>query len=182
MLDTVPRCYPLLHPNLVFTFVFGDSVESVIAEERRLFYVALTRAVKELFILTETNNSSRFLKDLELCTLEWSDYPPLEYITIKVDNQIVKKGTYAIRKELKDEGYSWNKDAKYWYSAQPVEVFSVIKLDQAKWSKAADGIVVRFCDDLANEIARYHVDGGQWKDISGNIDNIPELPHDDIPF
>jgi hypothetical protein len=65
-----------------------------------------------------------------------------------------------------------------------VEVFSVIKPDQAKWrwSKAADGIVVRFCDDLENEIARYHIDGGQWKYISSTIDNILEPPDDDILF
>jgi DNA helicase IV len=64
MLDAVPRCYPLLHPDLMLARVFGDSIERVIAEERRLFYVALTRVVERLFILTEKNNFSPFLEDL----------------------------------------------------------------------------------------------------------------------
>ncbi|MBD2281236.1 MAG: hypothetical protein HEQ13_04075 [Dolichospermum sp. DEX189] len=48
ILDAIPRCYPLIHPDLMFTRVFGDSIESVVNEERRLFYVALTRAVETL--------------------------------------------------------------------------------------------------------------------------------------
>ena len=95
VLDAVPRCYPLIHPDLIFTRVFGDSIERVVAEERRLFYVALTRAVEDLFILTEKDSFSPFLEDLErnieLDRLEWSDYPPLEgrtqYITIRIGNQ-----------------------------------------------------------------------------------------------
>ena len=52
ILDAIPRCYPLIHPDLMFTRVFGDSIESVVNEERRLFYVALTRAVETLLGLT----------------------------------------------------------------------------------------------------------------------------------
>ena len=95
VLDAVPQCYPLIHPNLIFTRIFDDTIERVIAEERRLFYVALTRAVEELFILTEKDNYSPFLEDLErnikLSRLTWLDYPPLEHkterITIRVGNQ-----------------------------------------------------------------------------------------------
>jgi DNA helicase-4 len=57
ILDAVPRSYPLLHPDLNFTFALGSSIEDAVNEERRLFYVALTRAVEHLFILTETNNA-----------------------------------------------------------------------------------------------------------------------------
>ena len=191
VLDAVPRCYPLLHPNLVFTFVFGDSVESVTTEERRLFYVALTRAVKELFILTETNNSSSFLEDLKLPTLKWQDYPPLAYVTIKVGNQKGKgiHPTKAIKDLLKTDGYIWN--GKTWNSTRLAEGFSVKEFvgqtGKTKWGKLANGIVAQFYDHLGNEIAKYHVDDGQWKYISGTIDNIPEPPvdeppDDDIPF
>ena len=193
VLDAVDRCYPLIHPDLIFTRIFGDSVEHVAAEERCLFYVALTRAVKDLFILTETNNFSPFLEDLErnieLSRLEWSDYPQLvgdmQYITIRVGNQARygDKGTYAIRELLKDKGYRWNSRSMTWDIVRPAEEFSAEELvnqaGQTEWGKSADGIVVRFCDDLANEIARYHVDGGKWKCI---FDNIPGPSDDDIPF
>ena len=99
VLDAVPQCYPLIHPDSIFTRIFGNTIERVTAEERRLFYVALTRAEEDLFILTETDNVSPFLEDLEgkieMSRLEWSDYPaPLPsdaIITIRVGNQ--KGGT-----------------------------------------------------------------------------------------
>ena len=179
VLDAVPRCYPLIHPNLIFTRVFGDSIERVVAEERRLFYVALTRAVEDLFILTEKDSFSPFLEDLErnikLSRLEWSDYPPLmgttQYITIRVGNQEggFGDGTYAIKDLLKAEGYRWNRQWRVWYSTKPAEGFSVSKFaDQARWSNSANGIKVRFYDYLENEVALYHVDGGQWKCIRDN--------------
>jgi DNA helicase-4 len=81
VLDAVSGCYPLLHPDLIFTRIFGDTIKQVVDEERRLFYVALTRAVEHLFILTETNNISPFLEELKrrknIPLLNWSDYPPL---------------------------------------------------------------------------------------------------------
>ena len=82
VLDAINSRYPLLHPNWFFTRVFGDSIEGITDEERRLFYVALTRAKKELYILTEKDSPSPFLEDLkehmELSRLDWSDYPPVE--------------------------------------------------------------------------------------------------------
>ena len=182
VLDAISGCYPLIHPDLIFTRIFGDSVETVVAEERRLFYVALTRAVEDLFILTDEGNFSPFLSDLErngkLSRLEWTEYPAMQYITITVGNQAgyVRKGTYAIRELLNNEGYRWNSRSKTWHTARPTEGFSVEEfIDQAKWSDSADGIVVRFCDDLEQEIAKYHVDDGQWKCIFANIPEPPVL-------
>ncbi len=44
VLDAVDRSYPLIHPHWIFLRIFGDTVEGIIDEERRLFYVATTRA------------------------------------------------------------------------------------------------------------------------------------------
>ena len=177
VLDAVPRCYPLIHPDLIFTRVLGDNVESVVAEERRLFYVALTRAVEDLFILTEKDNFSPFLEDLkkntELSRLEWSNYPPLEgtakYI-IKIGNQNGRgvKPTIAIKNLLHNDGYRWNR--KTWNSIRPAKGFSVREFaNQTGWGDLADGIEVGVYDHLDNEVALYHVDEGQWKCIRDNI-------------
>ena len=175
VLDVVPQCYPLIHPNLIFTRVLGNSVENVVAEERRLFYVALTRAVEELFILTEADNFSPFLEDLErnikLSRLEWSDYPPTEHITIRVSNQDGRgtEPTKAIIRSLRSDNYRWYSKSKFWYSIRPIEGFSVREfINRAMWSKSADGIAVRFYG-LENKVALYHVDRGQWSCIYDNI-------------
>ena len=171
VLDAVPHCYPLLHPNLIFTRIFGDSIEHIVAEERRLFYVALTRAEEDLFILTETNNFSPFLEDLELSRLEWLDYPPTKHITIRVSNQDGRgtEPTKAIKHLLRSDNYRWHSKSKFWYSIRPIEGFSVREfINRAMWSKSADGIAVRFYD-LENKAALYHVDRGQWSCIYDNI-------------
>jgi DNA helicase-4 len=184
VLDAVPCCYPLLHPDLIFTRVFGDSIKQVVDEERRLFYVALTRAAEHLFIFTETNNASPFLEELKCRTnipsLTWSDYPPLigatQHITVRVGNQDGqdKNGTYAIKKLLKDGGYHWNSTGwKNWFRTYPANGFSVHQyFDNADWISQAARIEVRFYDELETVLAIYRVDKGQWTCI---VDNVSDL-------
>ena len=174
VLDAIPRRYPLVHPDWIFTRIFGDSIERVVAEERCLFYVALTRAVEDLFILTEKDNFSPFLEDLEknieLSRLAWSDYPSTKYITIRVGNQNGRgaQPTIDIKGQLNKEGYRW--DGGTWYSTRPAEGFSVREFaNQTIWGDLSDGIEVQFYDHLDNKIALYHVDGGQWRCINDNI-------------
>ena len=181
VLDAVARRYPLLHPDLIFTRIFGDSHEHVEKEERRLFYVALTRAVRELYILTERGNFSPFLDDLvanlELPTLEWSDCPPLEYtsqyITIRVGNQ-KGRGAYpttTIRDLLNAGGYRWDEELEVWYLVSAGRGFSVTQFaNQARWSRRADGVEVCFCDYLETVLAKYNVNAGKWECI---FDNMP---------
>ena len=126
VLDAVPQCYPLIHPDSIFTRIFESTVERVTAEERRLFYVALTRAEEDLFILTETDNVSPFLEELEgkieMSRLDWSAYPAVlspaseEIIIIEVCNQKggYGKGTYGIKDALRKAGYEWDRHRKIW--------------------------------------------------------------------
>ena len=62
VLDAVARSYPLIHPDWIFSRIIGDSPEKIIEEERRLFYVALTRAVERLVIITDQGFISLFSK------------------------------------------------------------------------------------------------------------------------
>ncbi|MCC5654719.1 UvrD-helicase domain-containing protein [Nostoc sp. XA013] len=184
ILDAVPNCYPLIHPDLIFTRIFGDSTERIIDEERRLFYVALTRAVDNLFIITETDNFSPFLEELKEKTkisfLNWSDYPPfveiIKHITVKVGNQHGKgeSGTYLIKHLFHDGGYSWKSKEKVWFRTYPIEEFSVQKyFDNATWVFRAVGIEARFYDDLENKLAVYHVDRGICNPVFDRILKFP---------
>ncbi|MBD2354465.1 UvrD-helicase domain-containing protein [Tolypothrix sp. FACHB-123] len=183
ILDAVPRSYPLIHPDLMFTRVFGDSIELVIDEERRLFYVALTRAVERLFIVTESNNLSPFLDELKankkINLLDWLDYPPcnltIPQITIKVGNQSGRgtKPTIAIKRMLKAEGYNWKRTDKAWCRTYPAQEFSIQQyFDKAEWISHATGIEVQFYDDLENIIAKYYLEQGQCTAI---INHIPDV-------
>lgn len=58
--------FPFLHPNNALFDVFGKTLIDVFDEERRLFYVALTRAKTSLYILTEKGRESVFLKHLSI--------------------------------------------------------------------------------------------------------------------
>ena len=187
VLDALNRRYPLLHPNLIFTRVLGDSIEHVTDEERRLFYVAMTRAVDELYVLSdfsEEDNPSLFLKDLEgnenISRLKWSDYLPLmdraKNITIIVGNQN-GHGTYpttTIRDLLKAEGYRWDEELGVWYLVWYLvsagRGFSVTQFaKQARWSRRADGVEVCFCDYLDKVLAKYHINSGKWECVFDTI-------------
>ena len=179
VLDAMERRYPLLHPNWFFTHVLGDSIKRLTDEERRLFYVALTRAVEDLYILTEKNSFSPFLKDLgkniRLSKLNWSDYSPAVGTTkyfIRIGNQYGRgsKPTKSIKEQLRAEGYRWDNRSKMWDIMRLAEGFSVEEFaDRAIWSNSADGIEVRVYDHLDNEVALYHVDGGHWRCIRDDI-------------
>ena len=55
--------FPLIHPDNSLNVVFGDGPDEIWEAERNLFYVAATRAKKELHFLTETGKESPFLKN-----------------------------------------------------------------------------------------------------------------------
>lgn len=58
--------FPLLHPDAVLDEVFGRTLKHVLDEEKRLFYVALTRAKERLYILYDGEDPSPYLEDLGL--------------------------------------------------------------------------------------------------------------------
>lgn len=64
ILEACNGSFPLLHPDNALFEIFGKTLQDAFEEERRLFYVALTRAKSSLYILTEKGRESVFLKHL----------------------------------------------------------------------------------------------------------------------
>ena len=54
--------FPKIHPDNELFSIFGVTPAEVFAEEERLFYVAITRAKRDLYLLTETGRESEFLR------------------------------------------------------------------------------------------------------------------------
>lgn len=183
VLDLVARSYPLIHPDWAFSRILGDSPQKITDEERRLLYVALTRAADTLVVITEGRSRSPFLEELEretpLVAVNWSDYPPVRGLTtrlvVKVGNQKRRGGgpTYAIKDYLKASGYQWQSSGwAGWAKSFPAEGFRTDILKSEVWSEPADGIEVRIFDDSDAEVAQFLVDAGRWRCISNNLHQL----------
>ena len=53
--------FPLIHPDNHLFEIFEHTIKDALDEERRLFYVAMTRAKEKLYILTERDRESDYL-------------------------------------------------------------------------------------------------------------------------
>ena len=65
ILEATNNEFPLLHPDSEFNLVFGKTAQMQLDEERRLFYVALTRAKTDIYILTERSNISDYILKIQ---------------------------------------------------------------------------------------------------------------------
>lgn len=160
----------------LFYRVLGDSPEKITKEERRLFYVALTRAVETLVIITDGRSKSPFLQELEhkraTSPIKWQDYPPLRGTTtrlvVKVGNQD-RRGrapTFAIKDLLKSTGYQWQSTGwAGWAKSFPADGFAIEKIKEEVWAEPADGIEVRIFDDTETLTASFLIDAGHWKQL-----------------
>lgn len=145
ILDGIEGSYPLIHPSWVFNRVFGDSFAEIEAAERRLFYVAVTRARKSLVILTELRRPSPYLADIEsrerLAAIDWADLPAVSgggepRVEVRV------YGAYEARDQLKGLGYRWNAQQRYWARSLAADGFKADLLLGQEWAAQAGRVVV----------------------------------------
>lgn len=181
VLDAVARSYPLIHPDWAFSRVLGDSPEKIAKEERRLLYVALTRAVETLVIITDGRSKSPFLEELECrqppSAIRWSEYPPVRGLTnqrlvVRIQDQINKTsrgGTFKIRDLLNASKYNWHAVGKHWEKSFPVDGFEINTVKAEVWAEAADGIKVQIFDEAGTIVACFLIDEGAF---SGEVDEL----------
>lgn len=72
--DANDAVYPFVHSNSFFDSYFGSDRESIVREERRLFYVGVTRA-KSMLLVNTDENPSPFLKATHVQRLGWPNSP-----------------------------------------------------------------------------------------------------------
>lgn len=146
VLDADEGAYPLIHPTWMFLRVFGDSIEGIEAEERRLFYVALTRAKHSLVILSDNQRQeSVYLKEIRqrksLNSVRWQNFSPIPSLDsprleVRVSN------SYEIREQLKGLGYRWNPRGKTWDRSVLADGFDFKSLCQQPWATGSVRIEV----------------------------------------
>ena len=148
ILDGIEGSYPLIHPSWVFTRVFGDSFTEIEAAERRLFYVAVTRARQSLVILTEQRRPSPYLADIEsrerLATIDWAELPAVSgggepRVEVRV---YLSYHACDARDQLKGLGYRWNAQHRYWARSLAADGFNPDLLLGQDWAAQAGRVVV----------------------------------------
>jgi len=111
LIDFKKKNYPFLHPKSFFSRIFGDSIQSVLMDEQRLLYVALTRAKEQLFLISEVADTPDALKSFatNLSYINWDHYRFYgisdEASTAKIVSII--GNTFPLRSVFKSLGYRW---------------------------------------------------------------------------
>ncbi len=191
VLDAVARSYPLIHPDWIFSRILGDSPEKIMKEERRLLYVALTRAVTKLVVITDGREKSPFIEELERSQpfqmINWADYPPIRgqttRLVVKVGGQ-ERRGsapTFAIKDLLKASGYQFQGKSTGWAGwskSFPAATFTVETIMSEIWADEADGIEVGVFDDTDQRVATFMVDAGSWTCVVDYLNTINTPPNE----
>ncbi len=187
VLDAVGRSYPLIHPDWVFSRIFGESPSKITAEERRLLYVALTRAIGTLVIFTQGHSKSPFLEEIErklpLNSLNWIDFPSVtalldRRVVVQVKDQVRRQynsGTYVIKDQLHASRYNWHAVKKIWEKSFAEADFTLESVRKEVWAKSADGVYVNIINDAEIEMASYKIDFGKWQCQHDNLDLEKEV-------
>lgn len=145
ILDAKANSYPLIHPHWFFLRIFDNSIDKIEQEERRLFYVAITRAKNALALVTETRSRSPYIDDIQrhmdIKSLVWEDLPPILSLDIP-RLEIRVSNASNVRDQLKKLGYKWNDPKKYWYRAIKADGFSFDLLLDQPWVNSTVNIEV----------------------------------------
>jgi len=149
--------------------IFGDSPKKILEEEARLFYVALTRAKRDLYIVTDAGKTSVFLeriqKKMSLPPIDWDDFPPVcvdsEHLTVRVLNQRDAgiHPTMNIKGKLKSAGFRYqNNSFPCWEKMYPKRGFLAERLFNQDWCRSGTGIEVQVIDERDQILKRFYVD------------------------
>lgn len=124
--DALPNKYPLIHPHWIFDRIFGREIQDVQNDQQRLFYVATTRAKKELIFCVQGDKESRFVTDLighnmvKVYSRQVNNLPPparsvnKSMTALKVINPPSGSPTVQIKDILKRLGYKYNGTEREW--------------------------------------------------------------------
>jgi DNA helicase-4 len=173
-----PEAYPFVHPDAIFTTIFGDTFKSIQDDEKRLFYVGVTRPKKTLYLLSYPSRYSKE-RPYRIRFLEGA-YPPAfdinrlqsnllcgSRVVVRLTNRpgtYGNGGTFPIKDQLKASEFKWNEDRKIWsiflergLINSPFECLQY--LTSQPWIRNADGIVASFAWE--DQKHRFRIDRGQ---------------------
>lgn len=157
LLDVDNHNFPLIHKNAIYNRVFGETISDIENQDRRLFYVACTRAKKELFIFTNQFSMSSFLTDIPtIQEINWDKFPP-QLLKVKISGY----GIENISGELESKKYysfgsyhykEFNIRNEKSLSKMIIETYNEIRsISNARY------ITIDYLDQYDNEIKSYRL-------------------------
>ncbi len=162
--------YPMIHAQWIFGRILGDTLEQIIEDERRLFYVGVTRASKKLYIVTRRQSMSPFLvsaiSGLKVKELAINTLIPVD--TLASSDMIIRLtgDTYPVKDAIKQHNYKWNQSLKVWEKTTCIDDFSPEILACEAWLAQANNITVTCVDETGTILQSYLVDAGKMTEIS----------------
>jgi DNA helicase-4 len=124
----------------MFLRIFGDTIQHIEDEDRRLFYVALTRAKNALVVLTDCLKSSPFLDDIGrhghqgiLTHLRWNELPPMRGLDGARLEMHVSQAREVMDQLCKD-GFKFDGAKQCWRLSIPAEGFLFDHWLQKPWA------------------------------------------------
>jgi DNA helicase-4 len=145
ILDAVSRRYPLIHPTWVFLRALGANLDEIRDEERRLFYVAVTRAQQSLTLITHGDRQTEYLLGIDAANIagrvDWAKLPSGIGIDDKYFDVHVSNG-FPVKDDLKRHGFTWNPADKTWRKAIPVDRYTPSEIRQDTWLRAGVSVTV----------------------------------------
>ena len=117
IIDVSSWFFPLVHPDSIYSRIAGLTKEKITEEEKRLLYVAMTRARKELYLVAPYDEvKSPFLKDLAFDFKRFSGgSAPWKSGKQSAVTATVGGKTYKIKDDLKKFGFRFDSVKKNWY-------------------------------------------------------------------
>jgi DNA helicase-4 len=181
LVDAGERAFPLIGPTWPLFRIFGDSHDVLVEAERRLLYVAVTRAEDELQLVVDGDANRGSLSPLfgraadDVPLLRWDAYSPpgisgRTVCLVDVANLSSgwqnEGGTVPLKEYLRTAGYSFGKEPMPRWSRATVmphegvnEVVDAVQ--QEVWARLADRVLVTFSEG-GRERAVYSIMRGRW--------------------
>ncbi len=129
IIDGVRGRHPSLHPEWFFSRVLNDSEARIEDDERRLFYVGITRGQQETLVMSERHNRSDFLDLLAADTTDEmarTNRLPVPNSILEGREMLVVYDGYHIKDALKGLGFRWSPtDGAWWFIGSTSDIARV---------------------------------------------------------
>jgi len=176
LIDAIDRDHPFIHIDSIFLRIFGDNIVSIVSEAKRLFYVACSRAINHLILITSDFEKSRFIDNLNIDEENWNNliykapYNKDQIFLIKIINpescNSKKPHTMQIKEALKKQNYFWNSHEEAWERVSTVTTLEEARkeIEAESWTATSPQITVLIYKegDGKDRVAEYNIKEGNW--------------------